>query len=1002
MSTHKELISSLKFNEAFKSTLRNYYTYGFMKTGDDQTEREDWKRLDKILNEYMSWSGRGGKKKRMFVSPNSQSLSFNPFHRIYRFCIYTEKDIAYFLHMLSALSDCIWLRSNKDSEEEALLEEEAESYASEKKIDDPNLREQLRNAFIAVNALDLDHCSKMILQKGKKIYRPFDSQGEDWNYRLRMVNAIYRGEALTTAELMCFYPDGMPLFSGENNKHKVRLGRLEQYGYLRCKQKKGDQGGDGDKSWEKSELTVQKILDAGLKVNSEFTENFKMALDFYSRFFVLGEIGMFLLDRLGGVCDSPFRFKHEYFMQAVNDYNLIDLLFALEKRMWCRVRYKHGITKEETEILCYPLEIRCSAFTGREFLMCYELFTRSCISLRLDFIEAIDYFKDEDIKEFLHVSPKMLDADIETARMVIQHTWGVSTGPVLCGNAASILKKIKCRIIISEDNRENVNKLLRLLKRKKLNQVESFEADDRQIIFTAAVSSVYQLKGTIRDCKPEIIDEEYGTGCVKTTTVKMNIRYDHKDEYWIGDRLEKEKRRGTWLPEEGIFEVKVTDSCEMRPWVRSFYSKICSCEGMDMNGFSISSDVEDIAEKLDKEKLLTRRLNKQQEYTLPGVPLLFKDHLDSLAEPAQEHNKIFNESHSAYYYVISDAFAELCKKKDDEYVTSEELEAVIKQSIRKYQYMIGAQTEAILTEEDAFKIMLAIHDLLTEKKGTFRTKYVCGKNLNFYRDIVPLSELERRWLRTVLDDSRIGAFLSEQEIHAVRAELLKFDRSLLPLSVDKIYCYDSCLFPEKDSTRENEVLPILLKCIRRCCSVDIEYQPQRRDIVRGTYNPVMIEFSKKDNRFRGFFQSHQDGKVYEMNISQIISAQPGEERFDRTAAMKVFTDFQNINVKSVEIAFMNVRNMADRILTELSPWSKRCVFDQAAGLYRLTLFYKKQDETELVIRMLGYGADIYFTDKNHKICREISQRIKKQEELMEGVKSRNKPNEAKINENKNR
>lgn len=58
-------------------------------------------------------------------------------------------------------------------------------------------------------------------------------------------------------------------------------------------------------------------------------------LDFYSRYALLGELGCFLLDRLDSDPESPFQFKHEYYIQTLNDFNLADLLYAIEKKRWC-------------------------------------------------------------------------------------------------------------------------------------------------------------------------------------------------------------------------------------------------------------------------------------------------------------------------------------------------------------------------------------------------------------------------------------------------------------------------------------------------------------------------------------------------------------------------------------------------------------------------------------------------------------------------------------------
>ena len=74
--------------------------------------------------------------------------------------------------------------------------------------------------------------------------------------------------------------------------------------------------------------------------------------------------------------------------------------------------------------------------------------------------------------------------------------------------------------------------------------------------------------------------------------------------------------------------------------------------------------------------------------------------------------------------------------------------------------------------------------------------------------------------------------------------------------------------------------------------------------------------------------------------------------------------------------------MVDRILTEFSPWEKKCTYDADTGLYRLTIFYYKEDETDIVIRLLGYGAKLRLVDKTHPIYLELLLRTMRQMELM--------------------
>ena len=156
----------------------------------------------------------------------------------------------------------------------------------------------------------------------------------------------------------------------------------------------------------------------------------------------------------------------------------------------------------------------------------------------------------------------------------------------------------------------------------------------------------------------------------------------------------------------------------------------------------------------------------------------------------------------------------------------------------------------------------------------------------------------------------------------------------------------------------------------------------RDQIKIGEFKPIVLEFSKRNNRFQGLFQECGSNKIYTMNVSRIETAEKTDTSFDYSAAECALLDFQKTNRTSVEVEFYDVRNMVDRILTEFSPWKKLCVYDAETKLYKLKIFYQKQDEVDLVVRLLGYGANLRFVDREHPICKEIQTRMNRQMELI--------------------
>lgn len=886
MATHKELITAGKFDEKFKRALLDYYSYGFKCLGSFdakkyQTISEDWLRLNRIIADYMKWSE--DRNDVMFASEDSQSMDSNPFHRIYRFCKYNPLTYpAYFLHTMAALSKSFQLRGG-------------------------------------VDALGLD-----------------DDQ------RIHLEDVIERQEDLKTSDLLCFYTEKLaPSIGDDRNKTpNNRLADLERLGLVSCRQKGGVKGGKGNRRWSLPLFTIGTILDAGNKVSKDFEHHLHSALDFFSKYYLLGEVGTFLLDRIYSDDVSPFRFKHEYFMQAVNDFNTIDLLHAIEHNKWCKIKYRHGIRNAEREILCYPLEIRISNMNGREFLMCYEPFKRSYTALRIEFIDAIEYLDDSKVKRILaqtgyHPLSETVDTEISNARESLKYSWGVSSTKEPIGNARSI---------------------------------------------------------------------------ATPHPVNFKIAYTPKQDYFIVNRLYRERRIGYLEKPDGStylnFSVNVSDETELRPWMRSFYSRIASCDGMETDAFSMDDDVEDIVRVLIRDELpLKRQTTPKRILPRWEIPDNAKAMLGNGVK-AREHDLLFNEIFCIYYYIIADVFVRLSSSAKEKSYTKQEILQIIEDSFNKFYLLIGQETESLLPDE-ILELLIdggfldridrtipGAYETVSNDAGTgyvkrqktekaYVSKYVCDPDVELYRDVVPLTTLELRWLKTIVRDQKMKLFFSKEEITLVQNLLDENTPSIKALPMNKVVFFDRFRFTEKNTRRETAVLATILEGIYDQRTVRLKYHTNQKGPRHGEFRPIVLEFSKRNNRFQGCFQNCKTNAILTINIAQIETATETGTAFDYSAAEIALADYRKNNTTSVEIEFSNVKNIVDRILTEFSPWEKRCSYDAKTRKYRLTIFYQKPDELDLVVRLLGYGAYLRFVDKEHPIFKEIQLRMKKQMELID-------------------
>lgn len=738
--------------------------------------------------------------------------------------------------------------------------------------------------------------------------------------------AISQGRGLLASQLQCFFPSSIGLFCGDNTAINCRLNQLAALGVIQKVPSSTKGKKVAENTWRLVGRTLSELILKGSESLAgselEFENAFYSAIDFYSKYYPLGIIGSIIkgrLDRIGARDNSAFRFRHEYFMQALNDFNLIDLLYVIENNRWCEIKYRHGTAQFSSTLLCKPIEIRTSSTTGREFLIFYNPVKRSCTNLRLEFIEEIIAYDESDVLKALkrinsseQITASTVVADIERAYAALKYMWGVS---------------------FSEKQEGNV--------------IEPIQTKD----------------------------------------VKITIAYDEKNEYYIKNRLLRESRSNTEQigvsvhPEKGLitFGARVSDPQEMRPWMRSLYSRIRNVEGIETENFSLLEDIEKCIngmEVLKEEKILPPNRWTGKSATVGRI---------SNGELVREHEAIFNEIFGVYYYIIAEVILCCCSNSDSNKLSNEKINNIVKKVRRWYSSRGGNQTSRLSLDEITW---LFENDAFGKKskangKEQIEFKYQCDPDTEFYKDFLPLTTLEIRWIKTILSDERIVCFFSERQLDFIKVYMNTEYPEITPFPVNNLVNFDKHIpIDSMEKLAEQSLITTLIKAINQKMLVDITYVTRYGKEIVGEFKPIVIEFSKRNNKFQAQMQSCENNRFYSINLSQIISLTIVPDEFEYFETLQNYEKHRELNERSVDIQFYDVRNTADRILTEFSPWKKYCEYDRETKIYTLHLFYQKDEELDLVVRLMGYGGNIHFVNKEHSIAREILRRYEKQRSII--------------------
>ena len=203
---------------------------------------------------------------------------------------------------------------------------------------------------------------------------------------------------------------------------------------------------------------------------------------------------------------------------------------------------------------------------------------------------------------------------------------------------------------------------------------------------------------------------------------------------------------------------------------------------------------------------------------------------------------------------------------------------------------------------------------------------------------MPLTTLQKRWLKAILSDPRIALFDP--------------DTSGLE-DVEPLYTQDT--FVRFDQYADGDLYsdPNYVHCFRMVLQAIHENRKMRIRFhghtgVRHSFvcNPYRLEYSEKDDKFRILVTGMR--RMNTVNMARIRSCELLEE-YDPASV-----NVPKGHLKELTLLLHDERNGLERVLLHFSHFEKETQkLDER--LYRITLQYDRNDETELLIRVLSFG-----------------------------------------------
>ena len=273
------------------------------------------------------------------------------------------------------------------------------------------------------------------------------------------------------------------------------------------------------------------------------------------------------------------------------------------------------------------------------------------------------------------------------------------------------------------------------------------------------------------------------------------------------------------------------------------------------------------------------------------------------------------------------------------------------------------QLERIVREKGFGESILTIPDKLRDESWPLLTREL--QTPLRHAPTRPLTTLEKRWMKALLSDPRIRLFDPP-------TEELEDIEPLYP--ADAIVYFDR--YTDGDPYEDPAYIAnfrTILTALREKRRLHVEFRGRRGELHHWDCIPVRLEYSGKDDKFRLITGNNRT--ALSVNVARITACQV----LDPAPA---FTP-RSMRRSTLVLELRDERNALERVMLHFSHLEKET---ERVGpdRYRLTLRYEKEDETELLIRVMSFGPALKVLSPV-KFRRKLRDRLEKQMRLWDGT-----------------
>lgn len=211
-----------------------------------------------------------------------------------------------------------------------------------------------------------------------------------------------------------------------------------------------------------------------------------------------------------------------------------------------------------------------------------------------------------------------------------------------------------------------------------------------------------------------------------------------------------------------------------------------------------------------------------------------------------------------------------------------------------------------------------------------------------------LTTLQKRWLKAISLDPRIRLF-------SVDFTILE---DVEPLFTPEDYVVFDNYNDGDDYENEHyiRIFQALQKAIHAHKKVLIQYSSRKNNQRTISCTPYQFEYSEKDDKFRIRILGCRYANI--LNVSRIQECDIlDEEGIPLRESRNIISDY-------LIMELLDERNALERVLLHFAHFEKEAlrILEQK---YRIKIYYERDDETEMLIRVLSFGPFVKVTEPEH-------------------------------------